>query len=133
MLKRALFTVVATLLAAPVSAETHPKVQAALDWELPAHECERPDMLFTQGIVDSDGVPSTNRRLEPGKERLYKKKKKKFDKCIMTYKQGLIAEFTELRDVAQYGLTQPQADAILGKLALIQTIIEDPLAELPKE
>jgi len=117
--------------AATVAAETHPDVQYALDWTLPAHRCEAPPASFFQPIVDSDGVPSTSRALPPSQERLMAKKKKKFDACIESYKRGLVKEFGRLKDVAKHGLTQEQASTILAKLALIQAVVQDPLAEPP--
>ena len=115
-----------------VQADTHPAVQAALDWQLPSNECEPPDPKYGQTIVDSDGIPSTSQKLSPSKARLEAKKKKRFDKCIETYKKGLVSEFGKLREVAKHGLTQEQADMILGKLARIQAVVQDPMANPPE-
>ena len=40
--------------------------------------------------------------------------------------QGLVTDFSRLKDSAQYGLTQQQGDEILAKLALIQASVEEP-------
>jgi len=39
--------------------------------------------------------------------------------------QGLVTDFSRLKDSAQYGLTQQQGDEILAKLALIQASVEE--------
>jgi len=39
--------------------------------------------------------------------------------------QGLVTDFSRLKDSAQYGLTQQQGDEIMAKLALIQASVEE--------
>jgi len=114
------------------NAETHPEVQAALDWTLPQNVCEQPESIYGQKIVDPSGdVTETSAKRSPAEERLYKRKKRTFDKCIESYKQGLLKDFGSIREVAQYGLTQEQADQLLNKLKFIQSVIKDPLALPP--
>ena len=121
------------LLTVSVKADIHPDVQAALSWEPPAHNCEAPPARYRQVIVNEEGVPESNRHMNPAHQRLLDKKKKKYDECIAAYKRGLIAEFGKLKDVARHGLTVAQSEEILSKLALIQAVVEDPLAQIPDE
>lgn len=119
------------LLTFTAAAETHPAVQNALDWQLPANTCEAPESLFNQTIVDSDGVPSSSRKLSQPQRKRHERRKKEYDECVRVYKEELLETFEEMRGVAKHGLTQAQANIILGKLKYIQTVIQDPLGMPP--
>ena len=86
----------------------HPEVQAALDWELPANECEPPK-------VKASHVTSHS-------ERKYKKAKKKFEKCYNNYKSELVKQQQEMMAVAKHGLTTAQAETIMKNMKQIQVI-----------
>ena len=51
---------------------------------------------------------------------------KRWDTCITGYKEDLMNDFETLKSSAQHGLSQAQADTILGKLALIQEVLVSP-------
>lgn len=89
--------------------DVHPEVQAALDYQMPNHECD-----FK---VKSSGVVSQSRRK-------IKKAMKKYTKCTEGYKSGLAAEQKKMMGVAQHGLTQEQANIIMGHLSRIQFILD---------
>lgn len=118
-----------------VNAETHKKVQAAMDYELPENKCKKPkqfvstkstgtapaqsssgtDVFSGGGTVDNSDTDSyTIRRLE--------KKEKKWNKCVDKYKAGLLEDMDTLKASAQYGLTQTQADKIIANMRGIQDV-----------
>ena len=89
--------------------EVHPEVQAALDWQLPKNECKF--KLKRSSVVS-------------GMERKYKRAMKKYEKCIGNYLTGLAAEREKMMTVPHHGLTQAQADIIMGHMRDIQTTIQ---------
>ena len=110
------------------ASEVHEKVQAALDWQLPHNACEKPQLLGeTADVVDTDGVRV---RLDVDSYQLdrFERKQKRWQTCIEKYKRALFADFEDLNNSAQYGLSRQQANVILGKMALIQTVLESPNA-----
>ncbi|MEJ6683114.1 MAG: hypothetical protein QNL96_04045 [SAR86 cluster bacterium] len=104
----------------------HPEVAAALAWSLPENPCQQPKLAGKSAdIVDTQGIPS---RMDVDSYKIdrFKRQEKRWLKCVANYKQGLVTDFSRLKDSAQYGLTQQQADKILAKLALIQASVEAP-------
>jgi hypothetical protein len=121
-------------------AETHAKVQAALDYQLPENGCgTKPKSFESAGeaigtpiqassssvifegsgaeeMSDIDGY--TRKRLE--------RKMTRWKNCTKEYKSGLLEDMEELKASAQHGLTQPQADIILTNLANIQQVYMAP-------
>lgn len=103
---------------------THPKVQQALDWELPVNGCKQPRSVGTVTKVNNEGADSGARAdVDSYTLDRYKRKKKRWLKCVDQYKDGLRADFETLRGSAQHGLTQAQANKIMSKMKLIQSII----------
>jgi len=115
-------------------AETHPKVQAALDYQLPENTCgTKPKSFESSGeaigkpIQDSS---STSVFEGSGAEEMsdvdsYTRKRQerkmtRWKSCTKEYKSGLLEDMEELKASAQHGLTQPQANIILANLANIQ-------------
>ena len=98
----------------------HPEVQAALDWQLPEHDCgAQPRMRKgsdyaneTHETVHSDTDTYTRKR--------YQRKMKRWDKCMGKYRNNLIKEFGRLKDSVRHGMTPAQAELVLTKLKLIQ-------------
>ncbi len=143
-----LFSGIWLLLPTASNAQIHDKVQEALDWELPGYSCERPKPL---GIAPADnpigvgvgaGLSASNSLQGVGATISYdvdyvmiaahERKEKRWKKCDQAYRDALLADFRELKDSAQYGLTEEQARIILTKLALIQSTIlgtENPVTE----
>ena len=111
--------------AAVIKSELNPKVQAALDWQLPENSCIKPNLTGdSAAIVDSLGVTSSY-HVDGYKLGRHKRKLKRWQKCAKSYRKDLMADFENLKSSAQYGLTQDQAKQILGKMALIQTALRD--------
>ena len=128
---------------AALGADTHPEVQAALDYEIPTNTCTRPRSdIATRTITAptqsagslnvfegsntgdvSDVDTNTRKRLE--------RKEKRWKKCVAKYKQGLLDDMERLKASARHGLTQSQADAILSNMARIQDVYMTPDEELP--
>ncbi|HIE86029.1 MAG TPA: hypothetical protein EYP91_04150 [Gammaproteobacteria bacterium] len=121
-------------------AETHPNVQAALDYQLPENACgAKPKSFESAGeaigtpiqassssvifegsgaeeMSDVDGY--TRKRLE--------RKMARWKKCTKEYKSGLLEDMEELKACAQHGLTPEQANIILANLANIQQVYMAP-------
>jgi len=107
-------------------AETHAKVQEALDWELPVNTCKKPKMIARSSlVVDAEGEHEFTDVDSYTIER-YDRKRKRWESCLGEYKEALLVDLDELEDSAQYGLTSPQADIILGKMALMQKVYLSP-------
>ncbi|HIG44215.1 MAG: hypothetical protein ABGY96_07675 [bacterium] len=110
-----------------MAAEVHEKVQAALDWQLLVNTCKQPkpvpgaqpDIENSDGVTDRTGVDSY-------KLDRYERKLKRWEICVSEYKAELFEDFEELKNSAQYGLTQQQAETILTKLADIQAAVISP-------
>jgi len=116
-------------------AETHKKVQAALDYKLPENTCKKPKPLprtteavgapiqNTGSIIAFEGSGAdevsdvdsyTIRRLE--------RKHERYNKCLAEFKGNLLDDMEELKASAQFGLTQSQADTILLNMSGIQKV-----------
>jgi hypothetical protein len=123
------------------SAETHEKVQAALDWELPLNYCKKPrsvggqeEVLAHGGVISHAPTGTTEGSLSTPtvfgvdhyKIDRYERKKKKWETCVSSYKSNLLEQFEVLKSTAQYGLTEQEAETILGKLAQIQAAVLSP-------
>lgn len=105
-----------------LAAETHKKVLAALDYDIPVYKCRKPKSLIQMTEVNNEGATSV---LDIDSYQLNRaeRKQKRWQSCVARYKQALLEDFTELENSAQYGLTQDQANTILGKMADIQSVI----------
>jgi hypothetical protein len=128
-----------------VIAETHEKVEAALNYQTPENTCEKPTKFAntdtrtapqqSAGSSDyfsgsstastSDTDSYTIRRLE--------KKEEKWRKCVDQYKSTLLEDMQTLKSSAQFGLTQEQADMIVAKMLAIQNIYITPDGVLETE
>ena len=113
-------------------AEPHEEVQAALDWELPPTECKKPRLIGAEPDI-FDNIRETSIRFDVDHYQLdaYKRAEKRWVKCVLKYRQRLMADFEELKNSAQYGLTKGQAELILGKMALIQSVLISPDTQQP--
>lgn len=97
-----------------VAAEVHPEVQAALNWQLTPSTCHE----ITAGL--SSDATTERRNIEKAMEDRAE--------CVQQYKQDLLADFERLKSSASHGLTQDQANTILGHMKMIQKAIEAPMA-----
>ena len=126
-------------LALPVAAETEPqsnlhkKVAAALAWDLPVNHCVKPRILVrASNVVDAEGSREIT-DIDSNTIGRYERKEERWKACVAKYKKKLLADFTTLRDSAQYGLTKPQADQILQKMAHLQSVYTSPDGMPPAE
>ena len=88
--------------------DVHPEVQAALDWQIPKNECEF--RVKANRLVFHD--------------RSFQKAMKKHTKCNEKYLAGLVAEREKMMGVAHHGLTQEQADIIMGHMGAIAIMLK---------
>lgn len=111
--------------AVSLTAETHHKVQAALEYSIPFNSCKKPRTLAkTVSIIDSDGEGGVSRSdVDSYTMDRLQRKQKRWQSCVKNYKQELLKDLAELRNCAEYGLTREQADIVLGKMADIQSVV----------
>ena len=129
------------VLALGASADVHEEVQEALDWQLPSNPCKKPKAIRHLQRIDASGGyishSPTNTTEESGgaptvygvdhyKISRYRRQKKRWESCISNYKSELLDNFERLKSSAQYGLTKPQANNIMSKLAQIQAVVLSP-------
>lgn len=116
---------------AQAQTSVHPKVQEALDWQLPQNPCAKPALLATAANV-SNGDDYAQSDTDSYTIKRYERKQRRWEKCLKKYKAGLMEDFSALKDSAQYGLTKPQAEAILANMGLIQSVYMDVDGRPPK-
>ena len=111
--------------AVSLTAETHHKVQAALEYAIPFNSCKKPRTLAKIAvIIDSDGEGGVSRSdVDSYTMDRLQRKQKRWQSCVKNYKQELLKDLAELRNCAEYGLTREQADIVLGKMADIQSVV----------
>jgi len=102
----------------------HPKVQAALAWEIPANECGKQPSLSRAG-KDLDEGNGVKRRFDVDSNTLgiHKRRQKRWVKCMTRYNQDIVDSIKMMRSSAQYGLTEPQAKTILQKMVDAQAVL----------
>jgi hypothetical protein len=109
---------------AEAAPKVHKKVQQALDWELPENKCTFPKAPGKKKQVTDDmGSTHTEWDVDTYTLERYQRKENRWKKCVARYKKSLSKDFETLKASAQYGLTQPQADKILGHMKLIQQVM----------
>jgi len=117
-------------------AEIHEKVQAALNWQLPLNNCNKPNFSKHQVVGDGGFIshtPTNSTEVSAGtpmifevdhyKIRRFARKKKRWENCVSEYKSNLLEHFATLKSSAQYGINKQQAEIIMGKLAQIQAVV----------
>ena len=83
--------------------ETHELVQEALDYELPVNDCERPEIVVgTSNVVDGEGS-RTQTDVDSYTIGRYERKEQRWQTCVEDYREGLMADFQELKASAQHG------------------------------
>jgi hypothetical protein len=90
--------------------EIHPDVQAAVDWQLPENDCEPPRVKQSH--------------VTTGQEQKLKRATKKYEKCMSQYSAILAEDQQKMMDSAAHGLTQIQANTIMGHLTVILNITQ---------
>ena len=116
-----------TAIAAENGGTTHPAVEAALSWQLPENPCEKPrtqGMPQPQEINQGGGGDAAVWDVDHYTYERYQRKENRWKSCLAEYRQTLQSDFQGLMDSAQHGLTQSQAETILGKLREIQDALE---------
>jgi hypothetical protein len=105
-------------------AALHPRVQAALGWEIPINECGGQPRLSRAG-KDIDEGDDVKRRFDVDSNTLgrHKRRQNRWIKCMTRYNQGIVDSIEMLRSSAQYGLTEPQAKIILQKMVDAQAVL----------
>ena len=115
-------------------AETHPKVQAALDYQLPGNTCgTKPKSFESSGeaigkpvqesgaltVFEGSGAEEMS-DVDSYTRKRQERKMARWKNCTKEYKSGLLEDMEALKASAQHGITQPQANIILENMATIQ-------------
>lgn len=112
------------------AAEVHPAVQKALDYSLPELTCEQPEIPGVGKDVYDPATGAVNRAdVDSYTLGRFKRAEKRWKKCVAKYKKGLFKDFESLKASAQHGLTQSQADTIMGNMKTIQAAIMSPTGD----
>jgi hypothetical protein len=121
-------------------AETHAKVQAALDYQLPENACgTKPKSFESSGeaigtpiqdsssssIFEGSGAEEVS-DVDGYTRKRQERKVARWKNCTKKYKSGLLEDMEELKASAQHGLTPEQANIILANLANIQQVYMAP-------
>jgi|GEM_PF-355290 len=120
-------------------AETHGEVQAAMDYELPKYTCVKPKKFVRKtevigapisaagavSIFEGSGADEITDVDSHTMNRL-KRKEDRWNKCVLEFKDDLLADIEKLKASAQYGMNQDQANIILGNMSRIQKVYMTP-------
>ena len=112
----------------------HAEVKWAIAWQLPANTCKAPRLkgydyntLKAGGYFGGPQSQVANGDalfdLDYYEIKRFERKRKRWQVCIEEYKDTLREDFDRLMASAQYGLTQTQANAILGHMAYLQAVL----------
>ena len=112
-----------------VSAKLHPKVHAALTWEIPANECGNTPKLKGASpdlaeIVDGQEIQRSY-DIDYNTLSRHTRRKNRWIKCMTSYNQGIVDSIAMLRSSAQHGLTEAQAQQILQKMVDAQAVLTE--------
>ena len=120
-------------------AETHSKVQAAMDYELPKYTCVKPKKFVHKTEVIGAPMPASGAvpifegsgaeeitDMDSHTMNRLKRKEDRWNKCVVEFKDGLLADIEKLKASAQYGMNQDQANIILGNMSKIQKVYMTP-------
>ncbi len=109
------------------SSELHPKVAAALAWEVPANECGKQPALAKGGSDRDENISGFEVQqtydLDSNTLNRYKRRQNRWVKCMTKYNQGIGDSIESLRSSAQHGLTEAQAKIILQKMVDAQAVL----------
>ena len=104
----------------------HPKVAAALSWELPVNGCgDQPESLNEDNRDENVSGFEMKRSYgtDATKRGRYKRREKRWVKCVTEYNQSLIDGIRMLQSSAKHGITEPQGKAILQKMIAARDIL----------
>jgi hypothetical protein len=134
-LKKVTFLYVCALVM-PLSliAEVHKHIQSAINYEIPTNTCVKPKK-FGKTTASKSALPPASGSLSltgGGNANIsdtdsytidrLDRKERKWKKCVIRYKSGLLVDMSNLKESAQYGLTTLQANTIMGKMRQIQDV-----------
>ncbi|MEM7100083.1 MAG: hypothetical protein AAF541_17580 [Pseudomonadota bacterium] len=106
-------------------AESHPEVLAALDYQIEPHTCGERPSLRRGAEYANDTHETVMSDVDHYTRTQHNRKLKKWTRCIKRYNKILLKDFARLKDSVKHGMTQDQANTVLGKLKAIQdTVME---------
>ena len=112
------------------AADIHPEVQKALDYTLPELTCTKPQLPGVSKDVIDPATGAVNRAdVDSYTLGRFERAEKRWMKCLTKYKKGLMKDFEKLKGSASHGLTQAQANVIMGNMKNIQSAVTSPTGE----
>ena len=107
-------------------ADVHPEVQKSLDYQLPASECgDEPTLRGVNTFRDS-AEKASQTDVDHYTRKRHERKHKRWSKCNDKYRDVLMKDFNRLKDSAKHGMTQAQAQVVMGHMKSIQDVLRPP-------
>ena len=104
--------------------DVHPEVQKALDWQMPSHDCGEQPFLRNVNNTTNQAEETVTSDIDHYTRKRHERKLKRWTKCYESYRSELVEDFGWLRDSAQFGMTQEQAQVVLGHMKSIQNTLQ---------
>lgn len=114
------------LSSASVYAETHPEVQKALDYEQPESTCGDEPVLRGAKTTKDSAEDTVRSDVDHYTRKRHERKHQRWSKCNDKHRDALMDDFVRLKDSAQHGMTQEQAQIVLGHMKSIQDTLRPP-------
>ena len=114
------------VLSAGVFADVHPEVQRSLGYQLPASDCGDEPTLRGVSTFRDNAEKAAQTDVDHYTRKRHERRHKRWSKCNDKYRDGLMKDFNRLKDSAQHGMTQEQAQVVLGHMKSIQDVLRPP-------
>ena len=122
-MRTAKFFLVILVFSGSVFADVHPEVQKSLDYQLPASDCGDEPMLRGVNTFRDNAEKAAQTDVDHYTRKRHERRHKRWSKCNDKYRDGLLKDFGQLKDSAKHGMTQEQAQVVLGHMKSIQDVL----------
>ena len=107
-----------------VQAEVHPEVQKSLDYKMPRSTCGDEPTLRGVSTFRDNAEKAAQTDVDHYTRKRHERKHKRWSRCNDKHRDRLMDDFTRLKDSAQHGMTQEQAQVVLGHMKSIQDVLQ---------
>ena len=107
-------------------ADVHPEVQKSLDYQLPVSECGDEPLLRGEKTFRDKAEKAAETDIDHYTRKRHERKHKRWSKCNNKYRDVLMKDFNRLKDSAKHGMTQAQAQVVMGHMKSIQDVLRPP-------
>lgn len=114
------------LFSAYSSANVHPEVQEALDYQVPLSECGEEPVLRGVNTFRDTAEKAAQSDIDHYTRERHERRHKRWSTCNDKYRDVLMNDFSRLKDSARHGMTQAQAEVVLGHMKSIQDVLRPP-------